>query len=119
MLAAVLLVVLLPVWLPLAALADLVRGRLRLPTVRLLAFGSVLGVAGGRAGVHCAFGLWFIGRRDDQPLHFRAPALVGRAADGSAEAHHRHHHRRCRRHRAWRPDRRSCCAVTPAWPTRC
>ena len=38
LLAAVALVVLLPLWLPLAALADIVRLRWRLPTVRLLGF---------------------------------------------------------------------------------
>ena len=60
-LAAVILTLTIPLWAPVAALFDLVRGRLRLPTVRLLAFGvcwawlEVCGVAG-------AFGLWCVGR---------------------------------------------------------
>ncbi len=68
--AAVLLVVLLPLWLPLAALSDLVRGRRRLPTVRLLCFGlcwSWLEVV----GVTIAAGLWLVGRAGHQPSHFR------------------------------------------------
>jgi 1-acyl-sn-glycerol-3-phosphate acyltransferase len=69
-LGAVLLVVLAPLWLPLAALADAVRGRFRLPTVRLFAFGllwSWLEIA----GVIIATGLWMVGRRKDQALHYR------------------------------------------------
>jgi 1-acyl-sn-glycerol-3-phosphate acyltransferase len=50
-----------PLWLPLTALADLARGRARLPLARLLAFGTcwawleVCGVLG-------AFALWCVGR---------------------------------------------------------
>ncbi len=64
------LVVLLPVWVPLAVLADLVRLRWRLPTVRLLAFG--LGWAWlETAGVTVAAGLWLIRRSGDRELHYR------------------------------------------------
>lgn len=58
-----------PLWLPLTALADLVRGRLRLPTTRLLAFGTcwawleVCGVLG-------AFGLWCVGRAGHHPAQY-------------------------------------------------
>ncbi len=60
-LLAIVLAAAMPVWLPLSAMADLVRGRPRLPTTRLLAFGTcwawleVCGVLG-------AFGLWCVGR---------------------------------------------------------
>lgn len=62
LLAATALLVLLPVWLPLAALADLVRGRLRLPTVRLLAF-AVCWSWLEAVGVTIAAGLWLVGQR--------------------------------------------------------
>ncbi len=68
--AAVLLVVLLPFWLPLAALFDLVRGRLRLPTVRLLGFG-VCWAWLETAGVTIAAALWLVGRAGHRPSHFR------------------------------------------------
>ena len=69
-LAGIVLVVLLPVWLPLAVLADLVRLRRRLPTVRLLAFG--LGWAWlETAGVAAAAALWIIGRADNHEDHYR------------------------------------------------
>lgn len=67
--AAVALVVLLPLWLPLAALFDLVRGRVRLPTVRLLAFGLCWSWL-ETAGVTAAFGMWLARRSDDERLHF-------------------------------------------------
>lgn len=69
LLAAGLLVVLLPLWLPAAALADLLRGRRRLPTVRLLAFGLCWAWL-ETAGVAAAAALWLLGRRRDQRLHF-------------------------------------------------
>jgi 1-acyl-sn-glycerol-3-phosphate acyltransferase len=69
-LAAVLLVVLLPLWLPLAAVADAVRGRFRFPTVRLLAFGLLWSWL-ETAGITIAAGLWLTGRRTDQTLHYR------------------------------------------------
>jgi 1-acyl-sn-glycerol-3-phosphate acyltransferase len=68
--AAVLLVALLPVWVPLTALADLVRGRRRCPTTRLLAFAlgwSWLELA----GVLGALGLWLTGRAGNRPHHYR------------------------------------------------
>lgn len=63
------LVVLLPLWLPLAAVVDLVRGRTRLPTVRLLAFAlcwawlETAGVAGAAA-------LWLAGQRRNHQAHY-------------------------------------------------
>jgi 1-acyl-sn-glycerol-3-phosphate acyltransferase len=68
--AVVLLVLLLPVWLPLAVLADVVRGRWRLPIARLLAFALCWSWL-ETIGVTAAFGLWAVGRRRDQALHFR------------------------------------------------
>ena len=70
LLGAVLLVLLLPIWLPLAALADMVRGRFRLPTARLLAFGLLWSLL-ETAGVSIAFALWLTGRRKDQAVHYR------------------------------------------------
>ncbi len=68
-LAALSLTALAPLWVPIAAVADLLRGRTRLPTVRLLAFGvgwSWLETA----GVVAAFALWLTGRRHDLPAHY-------------------------------------------------
>ena len=67
--AAILLTVLAPVWLPLAALADIVRGRRRLPTTRLLAFGWCWAWL-ETAGVAGAAMLWVTGRRNDQRRHY-------------------------------------------------
>lgn len=67
--AAVLLVVLLPVWLPIAAVADLARGRRRLPTVRLLAF-AVCWTWLELAGVLCALGLWLTGQGRNERAHY-------------------------------------------------
>ena len=67
--AAVLLTVLLPVWLPLLAAVDLVRGRWRLPTARLFAFGfcwAWLEVA----GVTVAAALWVTGQRRRARAHY-------------------------------------------------
>ena len=67
--AAIGLVVLLPLWLPLTALVDLVLGRRRCPTTRLLAFAlgwSWLELA----GVGAAFVLWVVGRAGDQRRHY-------------------------------------------------
>lgn len=61
-LAAVALTALAPVWLPLAALADLLRGRRRVPTVRLLAFGFCWAWLES-AGVVVSGGLWVAGLR--------------------------------------------------------
>ncbi len=68
-LCAVALIVLLPIWLPLGALADLVRLRVRLPTVRLLAF-AVCWTWLETIGVGVAALLWFTGQRRNQKAHF-------------------------------------------------
>ncbi|MDO8391912.1 MAG: 1-acyl-sn-glycerol-3-phosphate acyltransferase [Actinomycetota bacterium] len=60
-LAAIILTITIPLWVLLAAVFDLARGRFRLPTVRLLSFGvcwAWLEVC----GVTAAFGLWCAGR---------------------------------------------------------
>lgn len=91
--AAVLLVVLLPVWLPLAAVVDLVRGRWRLPLVRLLAFG--LGWAWLESvSVVATAALWTLGRRGDLDVHYalqrwwaaRLMALLGATTGIRVEA---------------------------------
>ncbi len=69
LIAAVALVVLLPLWLPLALLADAIRLRLRFPIARLLAFG--LGWAWlETAGVLGAAALWSTGRGGDRRRHY-------------------------------------------------
>jgi 1-acyl-sn-glycerol-3-phosphate acyltransferase len=69
-LAAVLLLVLLPLWIPVSIVADLIRGRVRLPIARLMLFA--LGWAWlESASVVIAFGLWLTGQRKNQELHFR------------------------------------------------
>jgi 1-acyl-sn-glycerol-3-phosphate acyltransferase len=66
--AAVLLTVLSPVWLPIAAIADLIRGRWRLPFARLGLFA--VGWAWlETAGVATAGVLWVTGQRHNQPAH--------------------------------------------------
>lgn len=67
--AALALVVLLPVWVPVAALFDLVRGRWRLPTLRLLAFGLCWAWL-ETAGVVMAFKLWLTRRSHDRAAHY-------------------------------------------------
>ena len=68
--AAGLLLVLLPVWIPVSMVADLVRGRVRLPLARLMLFA--LGWAWlEAASVVIAFGLWITRQRKNQELHFR------------------------------------------------
>lgn len=67
--AAFLLVLLLPLWLPLAAASDLVRGRVRLPTVRLLAF-AVCWAWLETVGVGIAAVLWLTGQRRNRPAHY-------------------------------------------------
>lgn len=69
MIAAVALTVLLPVWAPLAVIADLVRGRTRVPTARLLAFA--LGWSWlETVGVAAATWLWLTGRGRDHRRHY-------------------------------------------------
>jgi 1-acyl-sn-glycerol-3-phosphate acyltransferase len=68
--AAVVLLVLVPVWLPLAALVDLLRGKLRFPLARLLLFA--LGWAWlESAGVLVAASLWLGGQRRNAGAHYR------------------------------------------------
>ena len=62
--AAIGLVVLAWLWIPLVAVADLLRGRWRLPTVRLLAFGTAFAWL-ELAGVGAAGWLWATGRGRD------------------------------------------------------
>lgn len=69
MVAAVLLVVLLPLWLPAAAVVDLVRGRWRLPTVRLLAF-AVCWTWLEVGGVAVATALWLAGQSRNHRAHY-------------------------------------------------
>lgn len=70
MVAAVVLLVLLPLWLPLAVVADLVRGRLRCPIARLLLFA--LGWAWLESvGIITAGGLWLLGQRKNKERHYR------------------------------------------------
>ncbi len=59
-----------PVWLPVAAVVDLVRGRFRLPVVRLLAF-AVCWCWIETAGVLRCCWLWIVGRSDDEDAHYR------------------------------------------------
>ena len=66
---AVLLTALIPLWLPVAGLADLVRGRRRLPTARLLAFG-VLWAWIETSGVAVTGWLWLTRRSGDRPAHY-------------------------------------------------
>ena len=68
--AAILLLATLPVWLVLAALADVARGRFRLPTVRLLAFGLCWAWLES-VGVATAGLLWLTGQRKNDAAHYR------------------------------------------------
>lgn len=68
-LLGVLLIVLIPVWLPIAALTDVARRRFRFPTVRLLSFAvawSWLEIA----GVTASFVFWLTGQRRNLPFHY-------------------------------------------------
>lgn len=65
-----LLTVLIPVWLPLAFVADLLRVRLRFPMIRLLAFG-VCWAWLETVGVVAAFALWATGQRSNRSAHYR------------------------------------------------
>ena len=66
---AVLLVVTSVVWLPVTALVDVVRGRFRLPTTRLLCF-AVCWAWLESAGVLASFAFLVVGRARDNGLHF-------------------------------------------------
>lgn len=67
--AACLLISLLPVWLPMAAAVDLLRGRTRLPIVRLLGFALLWSITES-IGVLVAFGWWIIGQSKRASVHF-------------------------------------------------
>ncbi|MEY4360768.1 MAG: hypothetical protein RL391_74 [Actinomycetota bacterium] len=67
--AACLLISLLPVWLPMAAAIDLLRGRTRLPIVRLLGFALLWSITES-IGVLVAFGWWIIGQSKRASVHF-------------------------------------------------
>ena len=69
-LATVTITLAIPFWLPIAAVADLVRGRFRLPVVRLLAF-AVLWCWIESIGVLRSFVLWATGRAADHDEHYR------------------------------------------------
>ncbi|MEO7370923.1 MAG: lysophospholipid acyltransferase family protein [Ilumatobacteraceae bacterium] len=72
-LAAIVLLLGIPIWIPVSIVSDLVRGRLRLPTARLLMFA--LGWAWlESASVLIAFGLWLVRRGHDVTLHYRLQA---------------------------------------------
>ena len=70
---ALLLLVLVPIWIPISVVADLVRGRVRLPIVRVLLFA--LGWAWlESACVMIALGLWTTGQAENQEVHYRLQA---------------------------------------------
>jgi 1-acyl-sn-glycerol-3-phosphate acyltransferase len=69
-LAAVLLLALLPVWVVLSALSDAARGRWRLPTTRLLAFALCWSWL-ETAGVVVSGWLWLTRRAWDHAAHYR------------------------------------------------
>lgn len=68
-LAAIVLLLTSPVWLVLGIVADVVRGRFRLPTVRLLAF-ALLWSWLETAGVLVSASFWTIGRSGDHRRHY-------------------------------------------------
>jgi 1-acyl-sn-glycerol-3-phosphate acyltransferase len=67
--AAVVSTALVPVWLPLTVVVDVLRGERRLPRTRLLAFG-VLWAWCETAGVLASFGLWAVGKGRDLDAHY-------------------------------------------------
>lgn len=69
LLGALLLTVSIPIWLVVATLADLVLGRPRLPTTRLLAFGTAWCWL-EMAGVAGAIATWSVGRARDMPAQY-------------------------------------------------
>jgi 1-acyl-sn-glycerol-3-phosphate acyltransferase len=68
--AAMLLTVLIPLWVPLTLLADTLRLRLRFPLLRLMGFGLCWAWL-ETMGVLAAFGLWATGQRSNQAAHYR------------------------------------------------
>lgn len=69
LLAAIVLLLASPVWLLLGIVADVVRGRFRLPTVRLLSF-ALLWSWLETAGVLVSASFWTIGRSGDHRRHY-------------------------------------------------
>lgn len=69
MLFAVLLLATLPVWAPLVAVIDLARGRVRLPTARLVAFGLCWAWI-EVAGLVVSGALWVGGQRNNRRAHY-------------------------------------------------
>jgi 1-acyl-sn-glycerol-3-phosphate acyltransferase len=67
---AVGLVIALPLWLPLAAAADLLRGRRRLPIVRLLAFATAWALL-ETLSVATTAALWCAGQSRNRAVHYR------------------------------------------------
>lgn len=83
-LVAIALSISLPLWLVVGSFADVIRGRLRLPTVRLLAFG-LCWVWIECAGVIASGLLWIAGQRNNRRAHYAlmrwwAARLVGALA---------------------------------------
>jgi len=68
--AALVLLATLPIWLVIAAIADTMRGRFRLPTVRLLGFGLCWAWLES-VGVAVAGLLWIAGQRKNHAAHYR------------------------------------------------
>jgi 1-acyl-sn-glycerol-3-phosphate acyltransferase len=66
---AVLLLVLAPIWLLVSAVLDLVTGRFRVPTSRLLAF-ALLWTWLELAGILASVGLWCVGRARDRRANY-------------------------------------------------
>lgn len=80
-LVAIVMLISLPLWLTVGALADVVRGRFRLPTVRLLAFGLCWAWI-ECAGIVASGLLWITGQRNNRRAHYAlmrwwAARLVG------------------------------------------
>jgi 1-acyl-sn-glycerol-3-phosphate acyltransferase len=71
--AAMMLTVLIPVWVPLTVIADVARLRWRLPLLRLLGFGLCWAWL-ETMGVLAAFGLWVTGQRHNLAAHYRLQA---------------------------------------------
>ncbi|MEO6122522.1 MAG: 1-acyl-sn-glycerol-3-phosphate acyltransferase [Ilumatobacteraceae bacterium] len=67
--AAIGLTVFAPIWFPLTVVADVVRGRFRCPTTRLLAFGFCWAWL-ETAGVLVATAMWLTGQRNNRRAHY-------------------------------------------------
>ncbi len=68
-LGGILLIALLPVWLPVAVIADVVRRSFRFPTVRLLSF-AVAWLWLEIAGVSASFVFWLTGQKHNVRIHY-------------------------------------------------